>query len=259
MLKSIEHIPTICPYCGCGCGIYLVVKDGNLVGMEPWKDHPVCEGKNCQKGRNAQGFSISDQRLQRPLIKKNGTFKEFSWTEAFGTIADKLRGAEANTVGFINSAKCSNEDLYVIQKFIRVVQNTNNMDNASRFCHSPTVPALISTVGSGVMTTSTTSIEQADCIFVAGPNLQETYPIIARRVIRAKGKGARVIVVDPRITVTAKNLADRYLQIYPATDTALINGMMRVIIDEGLEDKEFIEKRTEGFHDLNTYLMTLDL
>ena len=259
MLNSIEHIPTICPYCGCGCGIYLVVKDGNLAGMEPWKDHPVCEGKNCQKGRNAQGVSNSDQRLKRPLIKKNGVFKEASWTEAFGVIADKLRGAEANTVGFINSAKCSNEDLYVIQKFIRVVQKTNNMDNASRFCHSPTVPALISTVGSGVMTTSTTSIEQADCIFVAGPNLQETYPIIARRVIRAKGKGAQVIVVDPRITVTVKNLADRYLQIYPATDTALVNGMMRVIIDEGLADRKFIEKRTKGFDELKTYLSTLDL
>lgn len=259
MIKSIEHIPTVCPYCGCGCGIYLVVKDGNIVGMEPWKDHPVCEGKNCQKGRNAQVFSTSDQRLQTPLIKKNGVFQEASWDEAFEVIADKLQGAEVDAVGFINSAKCSNEDLYVIQKFIRVVQKTNNMDNASRFCHSPTVPALISTVGSGVMTTSTTSIEQADCIFVAGPNLQETYPIIARRVIRAKQKGARVIVVDPRITVTVKNLADSYLQIYPATDAALVNGLMRIIIDEGLEDKEFIEKRTKGFDELKTYLMSLDL
>ena len=259
MIKSIEHVPTICPYCGCGCGIYLVVKDGNIAGMEPWKDHPVCEGKNCQKGRNAQAFSTSDQRLQKPLIKKNGVFQEASWKEALGVIADKLQDAEADAVGFINSAKCLNEDLYVIQKFIRVVQKTNNMDNASRFCHSTTVPALLSTVGSGVMTTSTTSIEQADCIFVAGPNLQETYPIIARRVIRAKRKGARVIVVDPRKTITVKNLADLYLQIYPATDAALLNGMMRIIIDEGLEDKEFIEKRTQGLDELKTYLMTLDL
>jgi formate dehydrogenase major subunit len=227
--------------------------------MEPWKDHPVCEGKNCQKGRNAQTYSTSDQRLQTPLIKKNNVFQEASWEEALGLIADKFQGRAAGSVGFINSAKCSNEDLYVIQKFIRVVQKTNNMDNASRFCHSPTVPALISTVGSGVMTTSTISIEQADCIFVAGPNLQETYPIIARRVIRAKGKGARVIVVDPRNTSTAKNLADIHLQIYPATDLALINGMMRVIMEEGLENKEFIEKRTRGFDDLKNYVMTLDL
>ena len=259
MIKSIEHVPTVCPYCGCGCGICLVVKDGNIAGMEPWKDHPVCEGKNCQKGRNAQAFLTSDQRLQRPLIKKNGVFQEASWKEALGVIADKLQGAKADAVGFINSAKCSNEDLYVIQKFIRVVQKTNNMDNASRFCHSTTVPALLSTVGSGVMTTSTTSIEQADCIFVAGPNLQETYPIIARRVIRAQRKGARVIVVDPRKTITVKNLADLYLQIYPATDAALLNGMMRIIIDEGLEDKEFIERRTQGLDDLKNYLTTLDL
>ena len=116
LITSIEHIPTICPYCGCGCGIYLVVKNGNMVGMEPWKDHPVCEGKNCQKGRNAHTFSTSDQRLKTPLIKKNGVFEETSWKAAFGLIADKLQNAEPDAVGFINSAKCSNEDLYVIQK-----------------------------------------------------------------------------------------------------------------------------------------------
>jgi formate dehydrogenase alpha subunit len=258
-MKSIEHVPTICPYCGCGCGIYLVVRDGKIVGMEPWKDHPVCEGKNCQKGRNAHTYLYSDQRLQRPLIKKNGVFQEVSWEDAMGSIVDKLQGVASDAVGFINSAKCTNEDLYVIQKFARVVKKTNNMDNASRFCHSTTVPALLSTVGSGVMTTSTTSIEQAGCIFVVGPNLQETYPIIARRVIRAKRKGSRVIVVDPRRTVTVKNLADLYLQIYPAADCALVNGMMRIIIDEGLEDKEFVKERTKGFGDLRNYLMTLDL
>ncbi len=259
MTKSIEHVPTICPYCGCGCGIYLVVKDEEVVGMEPWKDHRVCEGKNCQKGRNAHLFSNSDQRLQRPLVKKNGVFQEVSWEDALRLIADKLQHVDAGAVGFINSAKCTNEDLYVIQKFVRVVKKTNNMDNASRFCHSTTVPALISTVGSGVMPTSTTSIEQADCIFVVGPNLQETYPIIARRVIRARQKGAKVVVIDPRRTVTARNLADLYLQIYPATDNALINGIMRIIIDEGLEDKKFIEERTTGFDDLRNYLTTLDL
>jgi len=258
-MKSIEQIPTVCPYCGCGCGIYLVVKDGKIVGMEPWKDHPVCEGKNCQKGRNAYAFSWSDQRLQRPLIKKNGLFRESSWEDVLPLIAEKLQDTDGAAVGFINSAKCSNEDLYVIQKFARVVKKTNNLDNVSRFCHSTTVPALISTVGSGVMPTSTISIEKADCIFVAGPNLQETYPIIARRVIKARRKGAKVIVVDPRRTVTARNLADLYLQIYPATDNALVNGMMRCIIDEGLEDKNFIEKRTAGFDDLKDYLTTLDL
>ncbi|MDY6837024.1 MAG: formate dehydrogenase subunit alpha [Thermodesulfobacteriota bacterium] len=258
-MTSIEHVPTICPYCGCGCGIYLVVKDGELVGMEPWKGHPVCEGKNCQKGRNAHACSTSDQRLVRPLVKRDGVFAETSWDAALSVIADKLGSTASDEVGFINSAKCTNEDLYVIQKFVRVVKKTNNMDNASRFCHSTSVPALLSTVGSGVMPTSTISIEQADCIFVAGPNLQETYPIIARRIIRAKRKGAKVIVADPRRTITARNLADLYLQIYPATDNALVNGMMKLILDEGLEDKGFIEERTKGFEDLKSYLQSLDL
>jgi formate dehydrogenase major subunit len=258
-MTSIEHVPTICPYCGCGCGIYVVVKDGKLAGVEPWKDHPVCEGKNCQKGRNAHASSCSEERLQRPLVKRQGSFEETSWRDALGLIAERLQRAVPGEAGFINSAKCTNEDLYIIQKFVRVVQKSNNMDNASRFCHSTTVPALLSTVGSGIMTTSTTSIEESDCVFVAGPNLQETYPIIARRIIRAKRRGALVIVADPRRTATVRNLADTYLQVYPAADCALINGMMRLILDEGLEDKKFIEERTRGFEDLKKYLKTLDL
>lgn len=256
---EIEYVPTICPYCGCGCGINLVVKDGRIVGIEPWKEHPVNEGKNCPKGRNAHEFLYSEGRLEKPLIKEGGTFKEASWEDALGLITERLKNADLNSVGFINSGKATNEALYILQKFVRVVMKTNNMDNCSRFCHSTTVPALVSTVGSGVMETSTISIEKSDCIFIAGTNIKETYPLIARRVIKAKKKGAKVIVMDPRSTVTARSLADIHLQLNPATDTALVNAMMKIIVEEGLEDKEFIQKRTKGFEELKSYLFTMDM
>ena len=256
---DIKYVPTICPYCGCGCGIYLVVKDSTIIGVEPWKEHPVNEGANCPKGKNAFAFLYADGRLTKPLIKENGTFKEASWEKALGLIVEKLKKTDSNSVGFINSGKLTNEDLYVIQKFARCVMKTNNLDNASRFCHSTTVPALISTVGSGVMPISEISIERADCIFLAGSNVKENYPLLARRVIRAKGKGASIIVIDPRRTLTARTLADIHLQLNPGTDTALTNAMMKAILDEGLEDKEFIEKRTKGFEELKNYLASLDM
>ncbi len=256
---TVRYVPTICPYCGCGCGIYLVVKDGRIIGEEPWKEHPVNEGKNCPKGKNAYHFLYSEERLKRPLVRKNGSFQETTWEEALGLIAERLKRAEPGSVGFINSGKLTNEDLYVIQKFARCVMKTNNMDNASRFCHSTTVPALTSTVGSGVMSTSEISVEKADCILLAGSNIKENYPMIARRIIRAKKRGAKVIVIDPRETITARFLADLYLQINPGSDVALINAMMKVILEEGLEDKEFIEKRTSGFEELKNYLASLDI
>ena len=174
-------------------------------------------------------------------------------------VAQNLQDADPGSVGFINSGKLTNEDLYVLQKFVRCALKTNHMDNCSRFCHSTTVPALVSTVGSGVMATAQTDIEKADCILIAGLNVKETYPLIARRVIRAKQRGARVIVLDPRRTVTARYLADIHLQLNPGTDVALVNAMMKSIVEEGLEDSEFIEKRTSGIKELRAFLAASDM
>jgi formate dehydrogenase major subunit len=259
MTMTLEYVPTVCPYCGCGCGIHLVVRDGRIVGVEPWKEHPVNEGKNCPKGRNAFHFLYADGRLDRPLVRDNGSLREASWEEALDLVAARLKDADPDAVGFINSGKLTNEDLYVLQKLVRCALKTNNMDNCSRFCHSTTVPALVSTVGSGVMPTSQADIEQADCIVIAGVNVKETYPLIARRIIRAKQSGARVIVVDPRRTVTATSLADIHLQLKPATDVALANAMMKTIFEEGLKDDDFIERRTRGAEELRAYLAASDM
>jgi formate dehydrogenase major subunit len=259
MTMMLEYMPTVCPYCGCGCGIHLVVKDGRIIGVEPWKEHPVNEGKNCPKGRNAFHFLYAEGRLERPLVRENGSFRQASWEEALGMIAARLTDADPGSVGFINSGKLSNEDLYVLQKLVRCALKTNNMDNCSRFCHSTTVPALVSTVGSGVMSTSQIDIEGADCILVAGVNVKETYPLIARRILRVKQRGAKVIVVDPRETVTATELGDIHLQLRPGTDVALVNAMIKTIIKEGLEDDGFILARTQGIEGLKAYLAEADL
>lgn len=258
-LEKFESVPTVCPFCGTGCGINLTVKGEKIVGVEPRANHPVNEGKNCPKGRNAYQFLYSEERLTKPLVKEDGDFKKVSWKEAFDITSEKLKSSDESLTGFINSGKLMNESLYVMQKLVKIATGTNNIDNCSRFCHSTTVPALSSTVGSGVMPISSTSIEEADCIFLIGSNLVENYPLLARRIIRAKKKGATVIVADPRKTATARNLADIHLQLHPNTDIPLANSMMKVIIDEGLEDEEFIEKRTKGFDELKDYLSSLDL
>jgi len=256
---SIEYIATICPYCSCGCGLYLVVKDGKIIGQEPWKEHPINEGSSCPKGKNAYEYIYSKDRLTVPLIRKNGSLQEASWNEALTLIASKLREATPDTFGFIASCRNSNEDSYVMQKFTRVVMGSNNIEYCGRLCHSPAAAALIPAMGSGAMQTSQLELEQPDCFFLAGVNLQETFPMITRRVLRAKARGARVIYTDPRKTATANNLADIHLQLKSGTDAILLNAMMRIILNEGLEDKEFIASKTAGFDELRDSLSNVDL
>jgi formate dehydrogenase alpha subunit len=256
---SIEYASTICPYCSCGCGINLIVKDGKIIGQEPWKEHPINEGANCPKGKNAYHFLYSEERLKKPLVKKNGKLEESSWDEALDLIATKLKKAPPGSVGLIASCKNTNEESYIIQKFARVVMGTNNVECCCRLCHSTSAAVLGPAVGSPVMQTSQPEIELADCVFLAGVNMKETFPLMARRVLRAKEKGARVICTDPRNTVTARYLADIHLQLKPGTDVALVNAMMSIILAEGLEDKGFIKSRTAGFDELRKSLSKVDL
>ena len=256
---GIDYVATICPYCSCGCGIYLVVKDGKIIGQEPWKEHPINEGSNCPKGKNAYHYLYSGDRLRMPLVKKNGSLTETSWDEALDLVSSKLKEATPENFGFIASCRNSNEDAYVMQKFTRVVMGTNNVEYCGRLCHSPAAAALIPAMGSGAMQTSQPEIELADCIFLAGVNLMETFPMIARRVFRTKASGAKVIYTDPRKTATARYLADIHLQLKSGTDAALINAMMRIILDEGLEDKEFIASKTVGFDELRDFVLKVDL
>jgi len=256
---GIEYVSTICPYCSCGCGIYLVVQDGKIIGQEPWKEHPINEGANCPKGKNAYHYLYSQDRLRMPLVRKKGSLRETSWDEALDLVSSRFKEATPDTFGALGSGKTSNEESYLLQKFARVVMGTNTVEYVGRLCHSSAVAALIPAVGSGVMQTSQPEIEFADCILLAGVNLMETFPMIARRVFRARARGAKVIYTDPRKTPTARHLADIHLQLRAGTDVALINAMMRTILDEGLEDKDFIASRTAGFDELGAFLSRVDL
>ena len=255
----IQFEPTICPYCSCGCGIYLTIKDGTIIGQEPWNEHPINEGGNCPKRRNAYQFLYADDRLKTPLLRKGGKLVKASWEEALDLIASKLKEASPEEFGLLASGKNTNEDAYVQQKFTRVVMKTNNVEYCGRLCHSSTAAGLGATVGSGVMPISLLDIEKADCFLLVGINPAETFPMMTKRILRAKKRGAKVIVMDPRNTVTVRELADIHLPLEPGTDVAVLNSMMKVILESGWENREFIDSRTVGIEALREHLAALDL
>ncbi len=250
---DLKYVHTICPYCGAGCGLYLKVNNGELIGALPSKTSPVSQGRICVKGLNCWEIVEHKDRLKTPLIKKNGRFEEATWDEALDFTARKLAEVKkkygSDSLGVWGSARCTNELNYLAQKFARAVLGTNNVDHCARTCHSPTVAGLVRAFGSGAMTNSIDEIKDAQGIFVIGSNAPEAHPLIGWRIRTAKDKGAKIIVCDPRRTDLAK-YADVYIQHYPGTDIALLNALMNVIIKENLYDKKFVEERTEGFEEL---------
>jgi len=219
------------------------------------KSYPANEGKLCIKGNNTYKLLSHPERLTEPLIKG----EKASWEDALRLVAEKFDRVSAEDFGIIGSGKTSNEEGYILQKFARIIMDTNNIEYCARFCHSATVAGLGPVVGSGVMETSQLDIDQADCVFLAGVNLQENFPGIARRVRKAKNNGTKVIVLDPRITATVKNLADIHLQLKPGTDAALLNAMIKIIIDDGWQNEQFIKARTAGYGELKAFISNIDL
>jgi len=251
--EVLEYVATTCPYCGVGCGLNLVVNDGKCVGVEPYKRHPVNEGKLCPKGETCWEFVHSPDRLTKPLIKKGGKFEEASWDEALDLIAKKFKETSdkfgPKSLGFQVSCRTPNEECYIMQKWARVAFKTNNVDNCARICHGPSVAGLSLSFGSGAATNPFEDVLNSDLIVMWGSNAVEAHPLAGRRVVQAKKKGIPIIVVDPRLSATAR-LADEWIQFNPSTHIALANSMMYWIIKDGLEDKEFIKNRTKGFEDL---------
>ena len=260
-MVEIKYVPTICPYCGTGCGLNFVVKDDKIVGVEPYKRHPVNEGKVCPKGNFGYEFINREDRLTTPLIKENGEFREASWDEALDLVANKLKEVsddDPNKVGFYACARSPNENIYITQKLARVACGTQNVDHCARICHGPTVAGLATTFGSGAMTNGFDSIKEADYIFCIGSNNMEAHPLFGRKLIQAQKNGAKLVVLDPRYTPTAK-IADEYVQFKTGTDVALMNGMIKVIIDNDLQDDEFIKNRTKSFDELKETVQKYDL
>ena len=246
----MEKIPTICPYCGCGCGLYLHIDRGTITGVSPIRNHPVNRGSLCVKGWNCYEFVQHPDRLKYPLIRKNGVFKKASWDEALGHIAARFtrmkNTSTPDSIGVLSSAKCTNEENYLMMKFARAVIGTNNVDHCARLCHSSTLGGLARAFGSGAMTNAVSEIIDAKVLFVIGSNTTEQHPMIAMHMLDAVNKGAMLIVADPRRNMIAE-LAHIHLQHKSGTDVALLNSIMNVIINEGLVDIAFIKRRTEKF------------
>jgi len=251
---EFKYVPTTCPYCGTGCGFNLVVRDKKVVGVQPWQRNPVNEGKLCPKGNYAWEFVNSPDRLTKPLIKKDGKFVEASWDEAYKLIASKFKSYKGEEMACLASARVSNEENYLMQKFARAVLKTPNIDHCARLCHASTVVGLAGAFGSGAMTQSIADIAESKCLLVIGTNTFEQHPLIGRRIMQAKKNGAKIIYADPRLTPTGK-IADLHLQFYSGTDVALLNCFMQLILKNGWENKEFIAKRTKDFERVKEVVM----
>jgi len=247
-----KKIPTTCTYCGVGCQLELIVKGDTVVGAQPLYGE-ANKGLLCVKGKFGYNFINHKDRLTKPLIRKDGVLQEAEWDEAISYIADKIKTIKTESgpdaLAGLSSARCSNEDNYVFQKMIRAVFGTNNVDHCARLCHASTVAGLATTLGSGAMTNSIAEAADQDVIFVTGSNTTETHPVIGSLIRQAKHKGAKIIVAEPRRIPLCRD-ADVFLQIKPGTNVALFNGMMNVIISEGLQDQAYIDERTEGYEEL---------
>jgi len=247
---DIRTTHTTCPYCGCGCGILLEALDGSLVGSWPVKSHPVSQGSLCLKGWSSHEFVGSGQRLAQPLLRKNGQLVPVNWDEALSAAAQGLKevldrhGPDA--VQVLSSAKVTNEENFLLNKFARAVIGTNNIDHCARLCHASTVVGLAAAFGSGAMTNSIVDLENAKTILVIGSNTTEAHPIAAKWIFRAMANGAKLLVADPR-WIQLSDLADLAVQQRLGSDVALINGLMHIIVKEGWHDSAYVDERTEGF------------
>jgi formate dehydrogenase alpha subunit len=244
--EPIKTVDTTCPYCGVGCGIKLdVTAEGLITRSDDEPRNNSSQGMLCVKGRFGFEYVNHGDRLKTPLIKRNGVFEEASWDEALDLVADKFV-EHRSSFGALASAKGTNEDGYVIQKFVRSVMDSNNIDHCTRLCHSPSVHAMLQSLGSGATSNSYVDYENAGCLMVVGADSSSNHPVITVRFRRAVKRGAVLIVVNPKWT-ELNYYATIWLRPKPGTDVALFNSLAYVLLDEGLADMDFIQSRTEGF------------
>lgn len=246
--KPDRWVHSICPYCGVGCQIELAVKDNRIVRVNGVEEVRPNDGKLCVKGRFGCEYVGSRDRLTQPLIKRHGRFQPAGWDETLDLVAARFKTIKAaygqEALAGYASAKATNEDNYIFQKFIRTAFGNNNVDYCTRLCHASTVTAMLRALGSGAGSNSIEDYETADCILVTGNNMIETHPVTATFVKRGLAAGGKLIVIDPRWTPLVRHAAV-WLQPRLGTDIALLNGLMNIIIREDWIDKAFISQRVE--------------
>ena len=261
-----QEVTTLCPFCGVGCSVQVGIRANRIVRVRGDHESPVNQGGLCVKGRFGLDFVNHPDRLTLPLIRKEGVprlvrpeeitdiaeiFRPADWDEALNLTASKLGEIRdrdgADALGVLSSAKCTNEENYLVQKFARAVLGTNNVDHCARLCHASTVTAALAAFGDGAMSNSISDIAQAAALLVIGSNTTECHPIIARHIKKnIRENGARLIVADPRATELT-SIAELHLNHRPGTDVALLNGLMYLILEAGWHDKKFIKQHCEDF------------
>src|SRR6266496_3862287 len=250
-----RYVPTHCCYCGVQCGMYLKVADGQVVGVEPREDFPLNHGMLCPKGATAYQTVHHPDRLKYPLMRRGGKdspLERASWDEVLDTIVQRFQGLQAeygkDSVAVFSGSSMTNEKCYIMGKFARVGLGTRNTDYNGRLCMSSATGANERSLGIDRAANPISDILYADCIFVIGANVGECFPIVTSYLWQARDRGCKLIVADPRQTAIART-ADIFLPLRSGTDSALLNGMLHVVIKEGLIDEDFIRERTVGWEE----------
>jgi formate dehydrogenase major subunit len=255
--EATAHTRTTCPYCGVGCQMDAGVRNGRIVEVTPVLDDPVSKGHLCVKGRYAFEYVDAKDRVTEPMIRRNGVLERASWDEALTFAASELKRIVnrygARSVGVLGSARATNEENYLAQKFARKVLGTSNVDCCARVCHAPTAAALKAMLGTGAATNSFDDIERARTILVCGSNASENHPVVGARIKQAALRGAALIVIDPREIELAR-YARVHLAPRPGTNVPLFNAIAAAIVREGWIDSEFVKSRVAGFDDFAAFV-----
>ncbi|MCB2083736.1 MAG: molybdopterin-dependent oxidoreductase, partial [Sphingomonadaceae bacterium] len=247
-------VVTTCAYCGVGCTFRAEMRGEQLVRMVPWKDGKANRGHSCVKGRFAWGYANHQDRITSPMIRDHidEPWREVSWDEAIDFAAARIdairirHGSEA--LGGITSSRCTNEETFLVQKMVRSVFGTNNVDTCARVCHSPTGYGLKTAFGTSAGTQDFDSVEHSDVILVIGANPTDGHPVFASRMKRRLRQGAKLIVIDPRRIDLVRSPhieAAHHLPLQPGTNVAVLTAMAHVIVTENLADETFIRERCD--------------
>ncbi len=250
-----EHaIITTCAYCGVGCSFRAEMKGEQVIRMVPHKDGKANHGHSCVKGRFAFGYATHKDRITKPMIRASikDAWQEVSWEEAINHAASELKRIQGkygkDSIGGITSSRCTNEEVYIMQKLIRAGFGNNNVDTCARVCHSPTGYGLKQTFGESSGTQNFDSVMKADVILVIGANPTDGHPVFASQMKKRLRQGAKLIIVDPREIDLVKSphvLASHHLKLRPSTNVALINALGYVVVTENLLDQTFIDQRCD--------------
>ena len=252
--KPESSVVTTCAYCGVGCSFKAEMKGEEVVRMVPWKDGGANEGHSCVKGRFAWGYASHKDRVTKPMVRDKITdpWKEVSWEEAIGFAAKRFMEIQKKygrgSIGGITSSRCTNEEVFVVQKMVRTAFHNNNVDTCARVCHSPTGYGLSKTFGTSAGTQDFKSVDECDVMLVIGANPTDAHPVFASRMKKRLREGAKLIILDPRRIDMVRSphiTADFHLPLRPGTNVAVVNALSHVIVTEGLEAKAYIAERCD--------------